>query len=108
MSPYIIPGLMKYERIAPEKTIAICCKYYSVSLDDLMRPNRRREVVVCRHMLMYILREIYQMSLDAIARILGKRDHSTVVHGLKTIKKLMSVYPVLSGDFIKIQRLINE
>ncbi len=54
---------------------------HGVTIGDLYGPSRRKEVCTARYEAMYRLRE-EGMSLKVVGRILGGRDHSTVLHGI--------------------------
>lgn len=61
--------------------------FYGVSLNDLMKRSRKKEVVRPRQMAMYLLREEAKLSFPEIGVKLGGRDHSTVIHAYEKIKK---------------------
>jgi chromosomal replication initiator protein len=50
--------------------------------DVFNTPNRREEYVAARFLFMYLVRYDMKLNLKEIGRILGGRDHSTVIHGL--------------------------
>lgn len=57
---------------------------HGVSLVDLMSKRRGRGVVAARHEAMYRMRYETTMSLPQIGRRMGGRDHSTVLHGIRS------------------------
>ena len=59
--------------------------YYSITVDDLIRPTRRREIAVPRQIAMYITRDLTNLSLPQIGQVFGNRDHTTVLHGCNQI-----------------------
>ena len=50
--------------------------------DVFNTPNRREEYVAARFLFMYLVRYDMKLNLKEIGRILGGRDHSTVIHGI--------------------------
>lgn len=46
--------------------------------------SRRDELVTARHLFMYMVRDNMKLTLSTIGRMLGGRDHSTIIHGIQT------------------------
>ena len=55
--------------------------YYNVTVDDLKGPRRTREIVAPRQITMYLCRELTDASMSRIGELMGRRDHTTVLHG---------------------------
>ncbi|WP_375001290.1 chromosomal replication initiator protein DnaA [Aeromicrobium sp. CTD01-1L150] len=64
--------------------------YSEVTIDDLCGTNRSRNLVLARQIAMYLCRELTDMSLPQIGREFGGRDHTTVMHADRKIRKLMA------------------
>ena len=67
----------------PEDILHNVASYFNTSPDALRGPSRTKAIAEARHLAMYLLREDAQLSLKAIGRLLGNRDHSTVIHGCR-------------------------
>lgn len=61
--------------------------FYGVSLNDLTKRSRKKEVVRPRQVAMFLLREEAKLSFPEIGSKLGGRDHSTAIHAFEKIKK---------------------
>ncbi|CAN5553388.1 hypothetical protein BH10ACT2_BH10ACT2_13800 [soil metagenome] len=59
------------------------------SVDSLRGKSRQRPLVTARQMAMYVFRELTDLSYPAIARLFGGRDHTTVIHAVDKIQRLM-------------------
>ena len=59
------------------------------SVDALRGKSRQRPLVTARQMAMYVFRELTDLSYPAIARLFGGRDHTTVIHAVDKIQRLM-------------------
>ncbi len=59
------------------------------SVDALRGKSRQRPLVTSRQMAMYVFRELTDLSYPAIARLFGGRDHTTVIHAVDKIQRLM-------------------
>ena len=71
----------------PEMIINTVCDHYGVRVSDITGRKRSSEFVVPRQVCMYILREYTGLTLDKIGRVLGGKDHTTVMHGADKIKE---------------------
>lgn len=82
------------ERISSNDVISRVCKYFGHPVEYVMEKTRRQEYVKTRYIIAYILAyDTYlNMSLTSIAFAIGKRDHTTVIHGLKLIRNEMESY----------------
>ena len=70
---------------APEAIIEGVASYFNLPAAALASPSRAKAVAEARHIAMYLLREESQLPLKLIGRLLGNRDHSTVIHGCRKI-----------------------
>lgn len=93
-----IPG--KQITSDPKLILGTICNYFNLDLKDLTGAKRQKELVLPRHISMFILSEM-NMTVEKIGQILGKRDHTTVMHGRDKIKKLISTDR-------EIQRMLSE
>jgi chromosomal replication initiator protein len=59
------------------------------SVDALRGKSRQRPLVTARQMAMYVFRDLTDLSYPAIARLFGGRDHTTVIHAVDKIQRLM-------------------
>ncbi len=69
--------------------IQIVTAHFSVKLSDLQSKKRTNQVAFPRQIAMFLARKITRHSLEEIGGFFGGRDHSTVLHGVKKITKLM-------------------
>lgn len=75
-------------KVDPKTVLNIVCDYFSLNQKDLIGAKRQKELVLPRHITMFILSEHLNMTVEKIGQILGKRDHTTVMHGRDKIKAL--------------------
>ena len=64
--------------------------YFGVSIDELCGTSRSRTLVTARQIAMYLCRELTDQSLPKIGQAFGGRDHTTVMHADRKIRKLMA------------------
>jgi chromosomal replication initiator protein len=64
---------------------------FGIKLKEIREDNRKQSVVSARHTAMYLLKTLTSLPYIDIAKLLGKKDHTTIMHGVqKTIKEMMS------------------
>lgn len=83
-------------------------KYYRLPVEDLLGPKRHKELVAPRHVTMYLLRHECNMSFPEIGRIMGGKDHSTIMHGCKKIESSISKDFKLKEDLSIIKDRIHS
>jgi chromosomal replication initiator protein len=66
--------------------MAVTAEYYSLSLDDLCGPSKTKNIAGARQIAMYLCRELTELTLPAIGKTFGGRDHTTVMHAAKKIR----------------------
>jgi len=67
----------------------VVSRKFKVSVDDMIGGKRNQELALPRQIAMYLSRELTSASLPCIGRAFGGRDHSTVLHSIHKIKKLI-------------------
>lgn len=81
-------GVTKLTRVDYKKVLSVVCNHFTLNLKDLTGPKRQKGLVLPRHLIMYILAEELNLTVEKIGQILGNRDHTTVMHGRDKIKEL--------------------
>jgi len=85
----LIPDSAAPEISAPI-IMAVVAEYFAVSIEDLCGPGKTRALANARQIAMYLCRELTDLSLPRIGQIFGGRDHTTVMHADKKIRKEMA------------------
>lgn len=91
-----------------EDIIQIVCAYYNISTNDLLSTSRKQQIAYARQMLMYILRNDFNIPLQVIGDNLGKRDHATIVHGTEKISELLKKDNLSRNDYEILMKKINN
>ncbi|MEX0785207.1 MAG: helix-turn-helix domain-containing protein, partial [Dehalococcoidia bacterium] len=94
--------------VAPDAILELVCRHFQVSLNQLSSASRSRDITYARHIAMYLLREIASQPLAQIGQLLGKRDHSTVLHACHRIKKERASIPQTQADLQQLEALLDE
>ncbi len=98
-----------YRKTSPQTILKSVADFYSISLVDLVKRSRKKEIVKPRQIAMFLLREETKLSFPEIGQKLGGRDHSTVIHACEKIKNEVSVDEPLKQELILIkERVYNS
>jgi chromosomal replication initiator protein len=72
-----------------EELLTDIAAHLGFSVEALRGKSRQRPLVTARQIAMYVFRELTDLSYPAIARLFGGRDHTTVIHAVEKIQRLM-------------------
>lgn len=75
----------KPREITPQLIIDVVCEHFHVTTEQLVSKNRSNEIAKPRQVAMYLCKHMTDIPLDSIGALLGGRDHSTIIHGIKKI-----------------------
>jgi chromosomal replication initiator protein len=77
----------KVKEITPELIISVVSDQFGVTTENIISKRRNSEFVKPRQVVMYLCCKLTDISLTQIGKVLGKRDHSTVINGRDKITK---------------------
>ena len=72
--------------ITPELIISTVAEHFNILYSDIVSSKRSSDIVVPRQIVMYLCRNDIDLPLKSIANYIGKRDHSTIIHGVNKIE----------------------
>ena len=78
-----------------------------VKKNDLFGKGRKQEVALARQAAMFLAKELTHNSLKSIGLFFGGRDHSTVIHACKTIKKKMDENDIFNAEIKALLRRLS-
>lgn len=81
----------KEKRITIQQILDVVTKYYNIKLSDLQSKRRNQSIAFPRQVCMFLARRHTRYSLEEIGGYFGGRDHTTVLHGVRTIERSMKV-----------------
>lgn len=87
--------------------IGVINRRFGLSKHDLRSPRRDKPLVDYRHMAMYLAREFTPYSLSQIGRAFGGRDHTSVMHGIDRMKRLIETSPAIKNIVSELQEAIR-
>ncbi len=83
------------------------CKFYSIEEDELRGQSRIKETVQARHIAMFLIRSMTNLSLKEIGKEFEDRDHTTVLHSITKIEDLKGKEPETAEILKDIKTNIN-
>ena len=95
-----------HQHVDPDKILAEVTSRFKVSRDSLIGPSRKKAIVTPRHVAMYLLHEELAMRDTDIGRLLGGRDHSTVISAVAKVNYEISVNAQLRQDVLAIKESV--
>lgn len=107
-----VKNLLK-NNIKPKKNVAIkdvvkiVSEYYNIDESSIYEKTRRKEIVKARQVVMYLLREDFNVSYPLIGQKLGGKDHTTVIHSYLKIKTDLKSDPQLIQELEMIRVLFK-
>lgn len=99
--------------IKPKKNVSvqniakIISDFYNIDENSIYEKTRRKEIVKARQIIMYLLREDFNVSYPLIGQKLGGKDHTTVIHSCLKIKNDLKDDPKLVEDIEQIRLMFN-
>jgi chromosomal replication initiator protein len=94
----------------PDATTLIqaVCEHLNVVIAEVKSSRRKRELTYARHLAMYLMRHDAGLTFAAIARLMGKKDHSTVVHACNQVERDLCQSPELRADLDAIRSTFHN
>ena len=66
----------------------LVCKFYKISKNEMLSSRRSRYLARPRQIAIYLTKILTSKSLPEIGREFSNRDHTTIIHSVKTVEKL--------------------
>tara|TARA_B100001741_G_scaffold269710_1_gene236915 strand:+ start:1452 stop:2873 length:1422 start_codon:yes stop_codon:yes gene_type:complete len=84
----------------------IVCKFFKISKNEMLSSRRSRYLVRPRQTAIYLTKNLTSKSLPEIGREFSNRDHTTIIHSVKTIEKLKEKDPEMVENINKLKNQI--
>ncbi len=84
----------------------IVCKFFKISKNEMLSSRRSRYLVRPRQTAIYLTKILTTKSLPEIGREFSNRDHTTIIHSVKTIEKLKEKNPDMNDNINKLKNII--
>lgn len=94
------------KNVSSKDIIKIIADFYNIEEESVYEKTRKKEIVKPRQLIMYILREDFNVSYPSIGQKLGGRDHTTVMHSCEKIKNELKMNQLLVHELSQIRAMI--
>lgn len=92
-------------KISPEEMITKVLRYYTLGKRQLLGEGRQGPIVKPRQILMYLLKTQLNLPYQEVGRLIGGRDHSTVMHAVNKVSNLLSTNVDIQEDIRGIKNI---
>ncbi|NBH13075.1 chromosomal replication initiator protein DnaA [Lachnospiraceae bacterium] len=75
----------KPREITPQLVIEIVAEHFNISTDQMISKTRSNDIAKPRQIAMYLCKNMTSTPLDTIGALLGGRDHSTIIYGIRKV-----------------------
>lgn len=79
------------------------CHHYNVTVTAVNSKSRRRDYVVARQVTMYLAQKYTKMPASRIGKLVGNRDHSTVIHSCSKVEERLKIDAGFSDELVSIE-----
>ena len=94
--------------VSTDNIIKTVAEYYKIKVSELLSKRRQRSLARPRQVALTLCKELTNHSLPEIGESFGGRDHTTVLHGCRQIKKLCESNADLAEDYSNLQRILSS
>ena len=93
LAQHIIKGIVRNESkpITIDDILQVVCKHFNLESAAIHTKSRKREVVQARQIAMFLAKNYTELSTSKIGKLIGNKDHATVLHACKTVKGQLEV-----------------
>ena len=95
------------KQVTPQLIINVVAEHFGITSEEITSKRRNSEFVQPRQICMYLCRKLTAESLQNIGKALGKKDHTTVLHGIEKITEEIKTNEELNNRIDIIMKKIN-
>ena len=99
---------LEKKQVSVESIQETVCKYFNLEQSAIQTNSRKREIVQARQITMYLAKKYTDSSFSRIGKIVGKRDHATVLHACKTVKDQIEINKSFRSSVEEIEELLKN
>ena len=97
----------KPKEVTPTLILEVVAEHFGVKREDITSSRRNSEFVLPRQVFMYLCREMTDASYANVAKMLGKKDHTTIIHGVNKIVEEIKINDELHTKIEVIKKKIS-
>lgn len=94
--------------VTPDLIISMVAEQYDITPADITGNKRNSKIVYPRQIAMYLCREMLDIPLTQIGTYLGKRDHTTIIHGISKIEEELKNSPQTQNTIALLKKKLSS
>lgn len=98
---FLQPALTEAEkrrRVKIADVIKVVSKHFNMPDHEIMSDRRTKEIILARHTVYWLCKECTPMSYPRIGHWLGRRDHTTILHGVRVMQQRIDAGHKIAED----------
>ena len=96
------------KRVKVDEILKLVSAHYNVTRADLLSARRTASMVRPRQIAMYLSKTLTSRSFPDIAQRFGGRDHTTVLHAVRKIERMMAEHPALKNEITLLSQMLSD
>ena len=94
------------EEVTPESILSAVCSYFKQTKDDLIGKGKKADLVKARQICAYLMCDMLSLPLVAIGKIIGGRDHTTIMYARDKVEELLKFNERIAKEVDDIKNII--
>ncbi len=94
--------------VTVDKIFTAVFRKYKISKEDLTGKKRNKEIASARHITIYLIRELTEMSYPNIGKMFSDRDHSTIISSYNAVCQKMILDPMFALEINELKKEISD
>ncbi len=86
-----------------DEIVETVCNHYNVTVTAVNSKSRKRDYVVARQVTMYLAQKFTKMPASRIGKLVGNRDHSTVIHSCSKVEERLKIDAEFNDEIMSIE-----
>ena len=99
---------LENRQLSVEKIMEIVCKYFNLDKTLIQTSSRKREIVQARQITMYLAKKHTEFSFSYIGKIVGGKDHATVLYACQTVKDQIEISKTFRSTVESIEACLKK
>ncbi len=87
---------------------SVVCRYFNLEMSLIQTTSRKQEIVQARQITMYLSKKYTDCSFSHIGKMVGRKDHATVLYACKTIKDQIETSKAVRSSVEEIESLLKS
>ena len=99
---------LEKKQLSVQSIQEVVCRYFNLEQAAIQTSSRKREIVQARQITMFLAKKYTDCSFSHIGKIVGKKDHATVLHACKTVKDQIETNKTFRATVVEIENLLKN